>query len=128
MKVESPRLRDLLREEAADAPPVDPANDLADEVAVEAGLLAVLRPRLPERRRRREQPRQAVPVEECLGRLRVTESEDAGLVRQHLADERRLLPGLGVLGPVTGNGRLQVELATVGEEKAHVATSGFDTE
>ena len=117
MEVEPPGRRDLLREEAPDAAPVDPPDDLADEVAVEAGLLAVPGPRLPERRRRGEQPGEVFPVEERLGRLRLAEGEDPRLVGQQVADERPLLPGLRVFRPVAGDGRVQVEFAAFGEEE-----------
>ena len=117
VEVEPPGRGQLLGEEAAERPAVDAPDDLADEMAVEAGDLAVPRPGHQERRLRRQQLDDALPVEQRLGRLRFLEDEQPGLVGEQVADERRLLARARVLGPDARDGGVEVELAPIGEQQ-----------
>ena len=83
----------MARQEASEAAPVDAADDLPDEMPVEAGALGVAGARLPERCFRGQQLRQALPVEERGGWLRIPEGEQPALVGEEVTDERKFLPG-----------------------------------
>ena len=58
-----------------------------------------------------------LPVEQRLGRLRLPEDEQPGLVREEVADERALLAPARVLRPEVCDPGVEVKLAAIGKEK-----------
>src|SRR5580692_10373721 len=104
-EVQPERAADLLAQEPSDAAPVDPADQLADQVAVEQRRFAVVGTGLPRRLLRGQQRAQVVPVVEGLGGHLPVEYHHSGLMRKHVADRGRGAE----FGPVPLHGRVQGE-------------------
>src|SRR4029079_19536709 len=110
-EVETERPRDLLGEEGAQRPTVDPTDDLADEVPVRHLVVAVRRPRLPQRRLARLRLDDRLPREHLVEGELLVDPRQPRLVRQQVRDGDRLLAPLCELGPVPGNRGVDVEAA-----------------
>ena len=107
----------LAREERAQADPGDPADHLADQVALGHRVVAGLRPRLPAGRLRGQPRRRLRPVVQVGDRHRLVPGRQPGRVRQQVPDLDVLLARGGELGPVPGHRRGQVEVAAVGQDQ-----------
>ena len=107
VEVEPVRAADLLAQERPQRAAVDPADHLADQVAVEQRRLAAAVTRLPQRRLRGDQRAHPVPVEQRLRRRRLLQQRVPGLVAEHLAQRRRR----DHLRPVRRQRRVEVEHA-----------------
>ena len=96
--------------------PRDPADDLADQVAVRDGVVPVRRAGLPERGLGGQGLGDGVPGPDLLGAQPGIDRWQAGLVRQQVADGHVVLAGLGELGPIGRHGRVHVELTPLGQQ------------
>ena len=112
-EVEAERAADLVPEEASERTAVHPPHELADEVPVEQGRLAVRRSGRPCRLLAGEQRAQLLPVVEDLGRCRLVERDDPGLMREHMPNGRRCAE----VGPVALHRRIEVESTSVDEQQ-----------
>ena len=85
-EVETHGPADLVAQEPAERAAVHPTNHFADEMPVEERVLAEVLARWPLRLLSCEGSAQSVPVVEGLGRQRIIQRHDAGLVTQHLTN------------------------------------------
>ena len=114
-ELEAERLGDLFVEVGADRPAVDATHDFTDEVPVRDGVVAVLGAGLPRGRLTGERVDHGVPVERLLEGEWLVDPGESGLVREQVADRDRFLVRLRELGPVLGDGCVEVELAVLHE-------------
>ena len=120
--LETERGGDLLREEAAERPVlrIDPPHQLALVPAEADAVVAVARPRLPERRLAGDGVGQAVEVGEQIGVERLVDHGQARLVAEQLAHRDLVLARLGELRPVGRHALVVVEpAARMGERQRH---------
>src|SRR5262249_41093997 len=115
-EVEPERLRDLVMEEGSKRLPGYSTDDLADEESEGERLVAVPRPRLPERRLGRERARHQIPVEERGRGQGLADRRQSGLVREEHRDGDAVLPLLPELGPVADDRCVEVEETAGGED------------
>ena len=109
--VESERGGELVPPVATDWAAVDASDDFADEPAVGEGVVAVLLAGGPPGFLLGEGFAHCVPVEEVFHDERSSDGGHAGTVRHEPADGHVALAGLGELGPVLGDGGVEVESA-----------------
>jgi hypothetical protein len=117
VEVRPERDRHLVLEEGAEALARDPPDDLADQVSLGHGVVARGGTRLPPRCLRGQQARHLLPVTEVLVGDRRLPPGQAGRVRHEVADLDGLLARRRELGPVVGDGGVEVELAAVGQDQ-----------
>ena len=114
---------DLALEELSDGRAGDSSHDLADEEALGDGVIARQRAIVPPRLLGGEQRRGEVPIGQVLGRDRLLPARESGAVVHEVAHLDGLLAVGGELGPVRGDGRVEVEFAAVeehqGDEERH---------
>ena len=116
VEVEAQRRGDLVGDEAAEAATGHPPDDLADQEAEGEGVVAVPGARLPERRLGGQPSDHVVPVVEAAGGDGVAQRGQPGLVVQQVPDEHTILAGRRELGPVGGDGGVDVQLAGRGQQ------------
>ena len=116
MEVESERAGHFLGEEGAERAAADPAHDLADQVAVGDGVVAVGGSGLPEGLLGGERFGHRVPGPHLFPGQRGVQRRQAGLVGEQEANRQLFLPRLRELGPVGRHGRVEVEAALLGQE------------
>ena len=112
-EVEPVRSADLVTQELAEGPAVDPADQLADEVAVEERALADGRAAAARAAPPRPARAEAVPVEEQLRGSRLGQGDETDLVREQLAHRGRRAQ----LRPVPLHGLVEVEQPAVDEDE-----------
>ncbi len=110
-EVDAERIADLLTPERAGRAVlrVGPANDLADEPAVGAHVVTVLRSRLPDRLLPRERVDHALPRQRFFQREVAFDERESGLMRHRLTDGDRALAVGRELRPQRRDRRLGVE-------------------
>ena len=111
MRIEPERRRELFAEERAEAAAVDPADDLANEPAEGDRVVAVDFAGLPERLLGGQQGGHLVPVVPVLLDDRLPDRGQPGRVVEQVAHRHVLLAACGELGPVLGDGRVDIEQA-----------------
>ncbi len=99
-----------------DRPPIDPADELADEPAERESVVAGLRARLPGGRRVLEDRAHAVPVDDILGAQVDRQVGQPGHVTQRMAGGDPLLAMFCEGRPDIGDRGVVVELASLREE------------
>ena len=108
-KVELQRPAQLLPQEPAQGSPVHPAQHLSHQVPVKESGLAVGGARLPQRLLAGQQPAEAIPVVEGVGRHGFFDGHHPGLVGEEMADRGRSPE----LRPVPLDRRVEVDAASV---------------
>ena len=117
VEVEPPWHRHLVPPEPPERAAVGAADELAADVAVEECVLAVSRAGLPPPLVGREQPARVLPVEDRGRRLRLSDSDEPGLVAQRLPNRHASLSRLRELRPPARNRIVQRENAAIDQHE-----------
>ena len=124
------RLGHLAGEPAPDALARDAADDLTDEVTLRHRVIARCGARLPPRCLLGQPCDAELPVGQVLGGQGLLPTAQAGGVPHDVAHLNALLAVGAELGPIVGDGRVEVELLTVvqheGDEERHGLGGGPD--
>src|SRR5712692_10750977 len=115
MAIDPERCGDLVVEIRADALAGDTANYLSDEPSVSQCMIAMLRPRLPERLLGGERRDHRIPVEDRLARERLANSRQTRAMVQQLPHRYPVLAMLREFRPVTRDRRVKIEQTLVGQ-------------
>ena len=107
----------VLLEEPARGLARDAAHDLADQVPLGDRVVPRLGTRLPPRRLARQQLGAAIPVGEIFDGQRLLPTAEAGSVTEQVAYLDLVLAGGAELRPVPGDGRMEVQLAAIGQHQ-----------
>ena len=129
-EVGAERLGHLAGEPGADAVAGDATDDLADEVALRQRVVPRAGAGLPPRRLRSQPGDAELPVSQVLGGERLFPATQPRRVPHDVPDLDPLLAVGGELGPVRGDGRMEVEFLPVvqheGDEEGHGLGGGPD--
>src|SRR6266849_4160350 len=115
MAIDPERCGDLVVEIRPDALAGDTSNYLSDEPSVGQSMIAMLRPRLPERLLGRERRDHRIPVEDRLARKHLANSRQTRAMVQQLPHRYPVLAMLREFRPVTRDGRVKIEQTLVGK-------------
>src|SRR6266851_647530 len=115
MAVNPKRRRDLVFEIRTDAFAGDAPNHFANQPSVSQCMIAMLRPRLPERLLGRERRDHRIPVEDRLARKHLANSRQTRAMVQQLPHRYPVLAMLREFRPVTRDRRVKIEQTLVGQ-------------